>query len=642
MARVTFTPDNVTVEVPDGETLLRAAMAADVRLNSTCGGGGTCGKCRVAVTEGSTQGGVSPKLTAVELERGYVLACLAEIAGDVVVRVPPESRPGHVPTRSGTVGRNKLLAADESAARLPVWELDPPARRYALHMDPPDISDITSDVSRVVRALSVEHDLREVEPTWDAVRATPAACREGDWTVTALVIDTGHTRVLLDVVAGDRTSRQFAVAVDIGTTTVACEVLDLTTGAVVARDSEYNAQAAHGADVINRIVFAGKGDGLDRLQNLVTHTIVDVTRRALTEAAVDEDDVIAYVVAGNTTMTHLFFGLSPASIRTAPYVPAATSFPWVRAADLSLPGCRGARVLALPCVASYVGGDITAGVLSAGIPWSEGLTLFIDVGTNGEMVLGGPDWLIACSCSAGPAFEGGGMLHGMRASTGAIELVRVDPETFEPMAATIGGVPPQGICGSAFIDAVAELFCAGALDQRGKFRQDLGTPRIREGDHGWEYVLAHAEDTATGGDIVLTEVDIDNLIRAKAAVFAGIDVLVESVGVSMDDIGEIAIAGGFGHYLEVGPVTSIGLLPEMPVDRFVFLGNASLAGARLVALSREMQNKAVETAQRMTYLELSVNPKFMDAYTSGLFLPHTDTERFPSVCVATGAAVGRD
>ena len=338
-------------------------------------------------------------------------------------------------------------------------------------------------------------------------------------------------------------------------------------------------------------------------------------------------------------MTHLLLRISPEFIRTSPYVPVASEFPWMRAAELGLPAGRATRLYATPCPASWLGGDIVAGLVAAGVPWTDKLTLFIDVGTNGEIVLGNSEWLVSCSCSAGPAFEGGGILHGMRAADGAIEQVRIDDETLEPTIMTIGGAKPLGICGSGLIDCAAELFLCGALGRDGKFRTDLDSPHLVEGERGLEYQLASAEESGTGRRIVLTEVDIENLMRAKAAIYSGISVLAESLDLSLDAVEEVVIAGGFGHYLDLERVTALGMVPEIAPERFVFLGNGSLLGAKLIAGSREVLRTARHTAETITYLELSVNAGFMDHYSSALFFPHTDLSQFPAHREAAQAAL---
>ncbi len=343
------------------------------------------------------------------------------------------------------------------------------------------------------------------------------------------------------------------------------------------------------------------------------------------------EELSLVTVAANTVMTHLFLGLETRFLRATPYIPVASHFPPVRASELGLNVPRHVRIFCAPCVASYVGGDIVAGVVGVGIHRHPELTLFIDIGTNGEIVLGNQDWMACAACSAGPAFEGGGIKHGMRATTGAIEVVDIHPETFEPMALTIGGRKAKGICGSGIISLLANLFLTGALDQQGKFRRDLPTSRIREGREGWEYVVVDGASSATGEDIVFTEADVENLIRAKGAMFAGYLTLLESVGMGLEDIERVILAGNFGSYLNLEQAITIGLLPDIPRDRFFFAGNSSLIGARAAACSTEVMATMGQVAAMMTHFDLSANPQFMEHYVSSLFLPHTDASLFPNV-----------
>ena len=330
-------------------------------------------------------------------------------------------------------------------------------------------------------------------------------------------------------------------------------------------------------------------------------------------------------------MIHLFLKLPPESIRLEPYIPTANHPARWTAAELELDVHPLATVDCLPGVASYVGADITAGVLSSRVHETEPLTLFIDVGTNGEIVLGGREWMVTCACSAGPAFEGAGVVNGMRATLGAIEEVWVHSETFEPTIRVIGNKPPRGICGSGLISLLAELFVTGVIDRSGHPKLDLNTPRVRMGDHGPEYVVAWGEETETGEDIALTKVDIDNLMRAKAAIYAGFSVLAASVGVDLADVEQVLVGGAFGKYINIENAIKIGLLPDLPWDRFNFLGNTSVRGSYLALLSRAAREQIREIADSMTYIELSADNTFYEAFTAALFLPHTEITRFPSV-----------
>jgi uncharacterized 2Fe-2S/4Fe-4S cluster protein (DUF4445 family) len=628
---VTFMPDNVTIDVAQGENLLRAAMMADVRITASCGGDGTCGKCRMVVERGGVESKLTHRLTEHQIKAGYVLGCTSSINADVTVSIPPESRPGAAPVRarSGRIA-NPVLSADLQAARLPDRRSALAIAKRFVKVTEPDHVDNASDLTRVLAALRRVHHLKGVEVTLEATRELPTLLREGGFSVTAIVSEpSSGTPLITGFQAGDTTERQYAIAVDIGTTTVEVAVVDLVSRETVAQATEYNAQVDRGEDVISRIIASTRRGGLDELQSLVVTTISRLVTRLLDEACVSADDVVAYVTAGNTVMTHLLLGVSPANIRTAPYVPTASFFPWTQAASIGLPASSATRLVTIPSPASWLGGDIVAGVLAAGLPWSDRLTLFVDVGTNGEIVLGGKDFMVACSCSAGPAFEGGGIGHGMRAADGAIEQVRIDPTTLEPTLLTIGHGKPLGICGSGLIDTVSELFLAGAIDRSGKFADDTGSDRVRRRERGMEYLLVPAKDSGTRTDIVLAETDVENLMRAKAAVFAGINVLLESLDLTLEAIDEVIVAGGFGHYLDLERVMVLGMFPELPSERFHFLGNSSLIGARLAASSREMLEETTKVAEAITYLELSVNASFMEMYVSSLFLPHTDLALFP-------------
>lgn len=648
--KVTFYPDNKIIEVDEGENLLRAAMAAEVYINASCGGSGTCGKCRVIIDKGKIERQTAPRpeLTKEKVDEGYALACLSTIASDLEVRIPLESRLGErkPAERRAVPTCGHLLSSSAWVKRLPPFKLNPCFRKVYLELPPPSLNDTVSDERRIKRELkkaitvgrlTIAHrsthalDAEEIEFGYPVLKYLAETVRKKDWKVTVTLFQTESKIKIIDVEPGDTTAHHYAIAVDLGTTSVAAELLDLNSGEIIAEASDYNAQISCGDDVISRIVYANKPGGLEKLQELSVETINRLAGSMIEEKQIDPNQVDGFFIAGNTIMLHLLLGLTPKYIREEPYIPTTGFSHWIRATDAGIELSRDAFLYCLPSVASYVGGDITAGVLSSGLWQTDKLTLYIDIGTNGELVLGNSDWLISCACSAGPAFEGGGVKHGMRAVKGAIEQVRIDRETYEPMLLTIGQVKPIGICGSGMIDVLAELFLAGAIDQKGQFNLEVDSSRIRRNETHAEYVLVWAEDSATKEDIVITEVDIDNLLRAKAAVYAGITMLMESVGVIADQLEEVLIAGAFGNYLEVEKLITIGMLPDIPCDKFTFVGNGSLHGAHLVALSCEMKAKADEIAEKMTYLELSANPKFMDRYVSALFLPHTNLGLFPSV-----------
>jgi len=632
--RVCFYPENRCIEVDKGENVLRAAMKADVHINASCGGEGYCGKCRVIVEKGDVKQKMQVKLSEEEMKQGYVLACTATLESDAEIRVPIESQLGDkrvLERRPPIPLKGYTLSAKDWAERLPQWELKPPTTKFHLILDKPTLEDNLSDAERIKRALVKIADLKDVVIDYPMLQALPGMIRASSFDVTVTVLDRGNEARAVRIEKGDTTPRQAALAIDLGTTTVSVQLVDLQTGEVTAEASDYNGQISYGEDVISRIIYSTRATGLAKLQSAAVNTIWNLIQQVVEKTNMEFCSITHLCVSGNTTMIHLLLGLDPRYIRVDPYIPVASYFPWIKASNISIRIASGVYLRATPCIASYVGGDIVAGVLASGMFNAEKITLYIDIGTNGEMVVGNKDWLLSCSCSAGPAFEGAGVKHGMRATRGAIEQVRINEVSYEPMIITVGNKRPIGICGSGLIDTLAELFLTGVIDERGKVNTELDTPRARMSDSGGEYVLAWADESGTNRDIVITDVDIDNLMRAKAAVFAGINVMLEEVGMTVDMVEEILIAGAFGRYLEIDKAIIIGLLPDVDTEKIKFVGNGSLLGSYLMALSKNLIEEGDRIANMMTYLELSTNPKFMDQYISALFLPHTNIENFPTV-----------
>ncbi len=626
---ITFLPDNISTEVEQGTTIYKAVKAAGVYVLSSCGGKGNCGKCKVVVKSGAVESGKSRSfLSAEEAEQGYVLACHAKVQGDVTVEIPPESRmqaKHKIATGSKTGELFELMLAAGGC-------LDSRIRRIYLELNPPTLDDSISDYERLRRCLDKAGlDASHLHLNVLALKKLPQALRDGNWKVTVSLFQVGEVLEVLDLFPGDATKRRFGAAVDIGTTTVVVYLVDMATGAVLGTASTYNSQVKCGDDVISRIVYATERDGLQELQDLAVSNINTLLGDLAKEHNVPPTMIDYVVVAGNTTMEHLFYGVDPQHLREEPYIPAAAFFPLVRGKSVGLKADPQALVYSMPNVASYVGGDITAGVLMSQIHKKEAVSLFIDIGTNGEIVLGNKEWLVTAACSAGPAFEGSGIKFGMRAMEGAIEEVEIDPGTYEVNYRVIGDAKPLGICGSGMIDALAEMYLTGVIDQKGKIREETGSKRIRRGETGLEYVLAWRVESAINKEIVLTEVDLDNLIRAKAAIYAGFATLLGQMGMTFADVDKVYIAGGFGRYIDVERAITIGMLPDLAADKFVFLGNTSIMGAYFALLCDKLRHEAEEIARKMTYIELSVSRSFMDEYLSALFLPHTNLDAFPTV-----------
>ena len=635
MHTIRFLPHETTIQVQDGDTVIRAALEAGVHVNASCGGEGVCGKCRVLIEDGAVEGGISERLSAEDQEKGYRLACRAIVKSDLVVRIPVES------VIDASV--LKLQAAPRRMAHIKEFNFEElkekglfvaPVEKKYLQLPAPTAQDNLPDVTRLISYLKAKHDEHRLEVDLSVIRKIPDVIREDDFKVTATLVrpvrKVGKTR-LINVQPGDTTRQNYAIAMDIGTTTIYGQIIDLITGDVLAEHGEFNGQISYGEDVISRIVFAEKPGGLEKINAVVIKTINKILKKIVKESGVHPEDISTITLAGNTTMTQLMLAVNPRSIRRAPYVPAATLYPPVKAADLGMDLVGHVTALVYPAVSSYVGGDIVAGVMGSGIYRSEALTLYLDVGTNAEIVIGNKEWLACAACSAGPAFEGGGLKFGMRAAKGAIEDFSIDPVTLEPMIITIGNVRAKGICGSGLIIMVAVLFEAGIINSLGKFDRDLDTPRIRDDNGIYEYVLAWKDETQIGRDVTLTEIDIENLIRAKGAIYSGCMTLLMEVGMSISDIEHIILAGGFGSYVDLEKAMTIGLLPEMDTDKVTFIGNGSLMGARMSSLTNRIRQDVSEVTKKMTNFELSDTSSYMDNYVAALFLPHTDMNQFPKI-----------
>jgi len=643
---VTFDVSANPVTVQTGTLLTEAAFMVGVEVTQPCGGQGRCGRCMVRVTEGNVRRRSTLRLSSADVAQGYALACQAVVEGDVSVIVPPQEKV------------ERRLSTDLTVAQVTVpagynYLKDQSVRRVTLDVSAPSMDNQSDDWSRLQNALSRSlspnggskgtglapgSTLLALQVSLPLLRRIGPILREGEWQVTA-TLDLASRRDgrpsarLIDLRPGHVAKKTplWGVAIDIGTTTVTVWLVDLISGEVRAQAAEYNGQINRGEDVISRIIYASKDRGDEEMRGLVVESINKLLLRASTRAKIDQADIVKATVAGNSTMMHLLLGIPAESIRLMPFVTAVNSIPAFRAEDLGLDLHPEATVDCLPGVASYVGADISAGVLSAGVDDSDRISLFLDIGTNGETVLGSREWLVTCACSAGPAFEGAGVLHGMRATRGAIEEVWINSQSYEPNYRVIGETKPKGFCGSGLISLLAELFLNGLLDKGGNFNSSLPTDRVRLGEHGLEYVVAWADESDRGRDLVITHVDVDNLLRAKAAIYAGFTVMADGVGFPLEEVEQVLIGGAFGKYINVEKAVEIGLLPDMPWDRFHFLGNTAVLGAYQALLTQEARDRVQDIAGRMTYIELSADNSFYDSFTSALFLPHTDLSKFPSV-----------
>lgn len=630
--QVKFMPENRVIEVEQGTSLLKAASLAGIFIKSGCGGKGTCRACKVTVISGDAESVGTGNLSPEQLARGVRLSCHTFVQGNIIVEVPPESRLQEHQVLLGNA--SKGLVQESEKDLLTQYGRHPLARKVRVQCAEPTLIDNASDWARL--SLELRKALPMDKPLQipiSVLRDLPDVLRQASWDVSVTLTDLDSGYTVIRVEPGNN-HPVYGLAIDIGTTTVVVYLVDLETGEVLDKQGTYNKQAYYGDDVISRIVYAVESpENLVEIQKAVVGTINELAETLLDRQNLVREDLGAAMIAGNTTMSQLFLRIDPRYIRLEPYIPTVNLTPSVPAKEIGLKLLPEALVHTYPSVASYVGGDIVSGALATDMLHSEEIILFIDIGTNGEIVLGNQDWLVSCACSAGPCFEGGGIQFGMRAMPGAIERVDINPESLDVSLKVVGRVLPIGICGSGLVDCLAKLRRAGIIDRAGNFQIEhpSGSQRIRITPEDKEFVLAWAHQSGGEKDIVITENDVKNLIRAKGAIYAGIRSLLQMVAMEVDMIDRIVIAGGFGNYLNVHDSVQIGLLPDLPPEKFEFIGNSSVKGARLALLSQRAWSEAAELARKITYLELSVGTTFMDEFVSALFLPHTDLSLFPSV-----------
>jgi len=645
---ITFLPDKKTAEVQKGTTILEAAKSAALYITSMCGGDGVCGKCRVFVKKGKVETEPTGLLTAEEIDEGTVLACSTKVFEDIEVEIPPESR-----TEEGEVllkGKLDIYSRVEAVESTVLDEAklfthSPLATKIFLKLPPPTLQDTASDLERIYRELRRKAPLPILQTGLANIKNLGRLLRESNWEITVTLGKRNGTTEIVLIESGDTSQHNYAVAVDIGTTTVVAHLIDLVSEKTIGAMGTFNKQISYGDDIITRIIFASEKEGLEKLHLAVTENINSLIASLVQAHSRKLEDITAVMVAGNTTMIHLLLGIDPTYIRKEPYIPTADAVPVIRAAEAGIRINPRGLIACAPNVSSYVGGDVTAGVLASGLADRDELAMYIDMGTNGEMVLGNKEWLTCCACSVGPAFEGSGIKSGTRAIKGAIQKLQINPKDYQAKVSTIpgrlgqartsntragGNEPPRGICGSGLVELLSEMLKTGLIDRAGKIPSDLKSPFIRKSDEGLEYVIVPATESATGRDITITQADLDNIIRSKAAVFAGTRTLVKKMGYSFQDVKKFYIAGAFGSHLDIEKSIAIGMLPDLPRERFAYIGNGSVTGASLILLSYEAIKKVSDLANKMTYIELSGDNTFHEEFISAMFLPHTDLGLFPS------------
>ena len=625
--------ETVAIAASPDETILEAARKANVAIDAPCSGNGSCGKCRVKLISGEVEGLQTSHISDEEFAEGWRLSCCMKPASDLVVLVPDIASAYRSRMKTADLSSGEEIAIFENllaGVKAAGIGLSNRFTSVDLTLDEPTLDDTMPDNERLTRALEAATGCEEIRLPFYALRRLPKALREHSFRIRVLGEQSEKCFTIYDITGQEDNRPLTAVGIDIGTTTVSAVLFDLKDGKLLAKASGGNGQIRYGADVINRIIEQGRPGGQKKLQDaIIKETLVPLIAALCKQAGIPATRIFRLCIASNTTMNHLFVGVDADSVRTEPYIPAFFHYEELKAVDLNLPAHPNAAVRIAPNIGSYVGGDITAGTFASMLWDKDELSLFIDLGTNGEIVFGNRDFMMSCACSAGPAFEGGDISCGMRATDGAIESVAIDEATMEPTFGIIGeaGQKPVGLCGSGIIDMIAELFRCGIINAKGIFVREGA--RVAHDRHGTgRYILATAEESATGREVALNEVDILNFIRAKGAIYSAIDTMLSAMDMDESVIEGFYVAGGIGSGINMKNAVRIGMFPNVPLELFHYIGNSSLAGAYTMALSDEANAKVAEVARNMTYMELSTHPGYMDSFVAACFLPHTDANRF--------------
>ena len=639
MFKVTFAFENgseVEAFANAGDNLLEVARGANVAIDAPCSGNGACGKCRVQLKSGELESKKTLHISDEEYQAGWRLSCCSKISADVNVLVPDIASAYKSRMKVADLSSKEEIAIFENAKsdiQLAGIELKNSLEVVDVLMDVPSLDDTMPDNERLTRALRKYLNINRVRIPYVVLKKLPDVLRENNFAVKCVIRATSDDMYVYDIFGKDEDVVIGGLAIDIGTTTVSAVLINMENGEILAKSSAGNGQIRFGADVINRIVESQKPGGQKKLQDaVIKETINPMIHEMCKSAKFPKDHIYRMCVASNTTMNHLFAGINADPLRTEPYIPAFFKTNSLFASDVGVDINKDAHIIMAPNIGSYVGGDITAGTLVSQIWNRPEFSLFIDLGTNGELVFGNSDFMMSCACSAGPAFEGGDISCGMRATDGAIEACTIDKETMEPTYKIVGdpGTKPVGLCGSGIIDVISELYICGIINPKGKFIRE--GKRIKHDKYGMgSYILAFEEEAGSVKDVEITEVDIDNFIRAKGAIFSAIRTMLTSLDFDVSMIDDVYVAGGIGSGINMQNAVNIGMFPDIPIEKFHYIGNSSLTGAYLMLLSTPAEKKTYELAANMTYMELSTVPIYMDEFVGACFIPHTDTSMFPTV-----------
>jgi len=622
---VTFLPFNVTLNIAAKASILDAIKKANLPVTVSCGAKGTCGDCIVRVIKGKYTTRTSAALSENMYKQGYVLACKTEVIDDLIIQLPKfrQSKVKAI-TDIGVSETNRKFVSG-------FIKSEPSVRKLAIKVPAPSIENNYSDLKRLQQVLTTEYGIKKFDCEYYILKSLPQILREDEGHVTLVLFRSDDSWKIIDTLSGINSKNIYGIACDIGTTTLVVGLVDLKDGKLVNTISGFNQQIKCGEDIISRISYAERPGGLNELNELIIKAINNLIKEAVESLNISCDDIYYAAFSGNTTMIHLFMNIDPQYIRKEPYVPAVNNIPFISPINLGLKINNKGIIRISPLVGSYVGGDITAGLLCTPVLKNKGkISLFIDIGTNGELVIGNKDWIVTCACSAGPAFEGGQIKFGMPAASGAIESFRFT-NSLKAQYEVIGGLKPKGVCGSGLVDILAELFINGYIERNGSINIDKIKDKYIQDDSGKGIIVVNAEKCFWERDLIIYENDIANLIRSKAAIYSACSLLLKNLGITFDNIDSFFISGGFGKNINIENAITIGLFPDVDRNKYYYLGNTSFYGTYLILLSEKNKELVEKASEKMTYIELNTEPDYMNEYSASLFLPHTNMALFPSI-----------
>ncbi|MFX0078868.1 MAG: ASKHA domain-containing protein [Candidatus Hermodarchaeota archaeon] len=615
---VIFEPEGRKVITVLGASIFDTASNVGVDIRSECGGKGTCGKCRVIIRERKAVTEITEvernHLSQSEIDSGYRLACCTQLKRNITILVPQESRVGE--RKIQVTGLEKLV------------QLSPSVTKYYLDLKKPTLGDARPDYERILDFLKNEYRIKKLDIESGILKTLPSFLRQTDWKITVTI---WNSQKIIAVEEGDTSNRILGLAIDIGTSKIVGCIVDLTNGKTLGVGFVENPQIIHGEDIVTRIAFATDSEKkLGILQGLAFEGINEVIHDGCAQAGVDFHNIYEVTIAGNTAMHHLFLGVQPKFLALSPFTPSISQSINLPAREVNLNIHPQANVYVLPIIAGFVGADAVANILSTGIYESKRLSLLLDIGTNTEVFVGNSEDIVSCSCASGPAFEGVHIKHGMKAVTGAIERVRINPDSdYDVEYGTIGDAEPRGICGSAMVDIIAELARCGIINRRGQYDLKVRTPRLKTVNNNVEFVIVRENESATGREIAVTQKDINEIQLAKAAIYTGCWILMRENNLKSKDLDQVLLAGAFGSYINPKSAMMIGLVPEVPIEKIKFVGNTALSGAKMTLISQEARKMAENLSHKIRYLELTSDPDFNSEFANAMFIPHKDFSRFP-------------